>query len=231
MGYAHNFQLNKEGEGYLPFLAFGATADLSITSLDGDAFDSSGTRSRIKAREVAPGFTVGMLITAVDKSKFELRMGVAYHHPGNFRLRNEGFDFSNKNSSDSRLYDWPLIIGSGIAIRALESKSLVFVADYEFVRWRHANRNLNDTHNWSAGAEYSYPYSKISQFIFRLGARRFEEPSRDDPLSRGIDNHVLNGTLGLGLVYQPRAEAFYAVDGAVEFGGTFNFALSLTLGF
>ncbi|MDF1667755.1 MAG: hypothetical protein P1V97_38820 [Planctomycetota bacterium] len=230
-GYAHSFQLTEEGTGYFPYIAVGATFDLSITSLDGDSFDSAGIRSRINAREVAPGFTAGILITVVDRSKFELRIGGAYHHSGDFRLRDKGFDFVQENSQASRLYDWPMIAGGGVAIRCLETKSLVFVADYQFVRWKKANRNLEDSHNFSAGAEYGYQYSKTSQIIFRGGARRIAEPSRDDPLSMGIDDHIFNTTAGLGFVYQPRAEAFYAVDGSVEFGDTFNFALSLTLGF
>jgi hypothetical protein len=231
VGYAQALKFSEDGMGYFPLIAFGGTLDLSITSLDGDSFDSSGTRSRIQAREVAPGFTVGMLITAVNRSKFELRLGVTYHHAGDFRLRNEGFDFVGENSTESRLYDWPMITGGGLAIRCLESKALVFVADYQFVRWEKANRNLNNTHNVSAGAEYGFFLSKKTQLILRGGGRRLEEASKDDPLSRGIDDHILNGTFGFGFVYQPITEIFYAVDAAVEFGGTFNYALSLTLGF
>lgn len=230
LGYARQFRRTEDG-GYFTAIAFGGTLDLSITSIEGFYFDSTGRRDTLNKREVAAGFSFGVLAVLVDNPKFELKIGATYHHSGDFRLRNEGFKPFGESSQGSRLYDWPLIAGGGVAVRCLESKTLVFVADYQFIRWSKANRNLRDAHNVSVGTEYAYFYREDFQIIFRLGARRLEEATHKDPFSQGIEDHATNGTAGVGLVYEPRTDAFYALDFAAEFGDTFNFSLSLTLGF
>lgn len=231
LGFAKSFAIRDEG--FLASIAVGGTADLSITSIDGELFDSTAARDRIENRAVAPGFSVGVLVGVVEQERFELKLGGTYHHPGFFDLENEGFVAFNRSASASRLYHWPLIAGGGIAVRMLESKTLVFLFDYQYVGWNGANRALQDSHNVGFGGEYAFFFKKTSQLILRAGVRRLEEPAREDPLSRGLKDHVLSATLGLGYVYQPREDpAFYAVDGAVEIGEeAFQFALSLTIGF
>lgn len=246
LGYAKRLQIGDPNESpFATAVAVGFTVDLSITSIDGDFIGANGQFDRLNSREVSLGFSVGALFTLLDTKvsvggdepgslPFELSLGATYHHPGDFSLSNEGFAAFNRSSSFSRLYDWPLIAGFGIAIKTLADKTLRLVADYQYVGWDEANHNLSDTHNVSGGAEYLQDFENSPQYrvAYRVGLRVLQEPSRDDRFARGIGDTTTNLTAGLGLVYLPRLGTLYYADGAVEFGPRgFNYALSLTLGF
>ena len=86
LGYARSFSrvdIGADAErGALTTLALGATIDLSVTDVAGDLFDSDGQRDRLRARKVAPGFSLGILATLYDSEKFELRLGGARRSRG-----------------------------------------------------------------------------------------------------------------------------------------------------
>lgn len=231
IGAARRFVFSDSTEGWFSALAIGGTLDLSISDANGDYFDSEGVTDKLSSRDFAPGFSLGVLGSIYDSPSFELKLGATYHHPGDFKLSGQGFAPLAEDATASRLYDWPMLAGAGLAFRLLKEKPLVLVFDYQYVAWNRASRFLEDAHNFSLGVEYAFAVSEHLQIVLRSGGRRLEEPSARDPLSKNIPDHSLTATFGGGLVYQPRVDAYYAASTAFELGQGLNFVVSFTIGF
>lgn len=235
--------LGSNDPGWFPHVSLGGAFDVGYTRYRFKSYSSTGiVIDDIDDTNSRAGFGGGLFATVFDDhDALRLDLGVAYQSPVNFKLQQDETTFAS--------WDWPPMINAGLT-SYLIGQRLRLTVDVQWIAWDRATKDSSDpaapsienTLNYSVGAEYQVQVGEGTWLLPRAGFRRYDAPwsDEDDLPAIGLARLTVDTdagkfnvvTLGLGLRWTGEGGKLRGFDTGIEIGGDVpNFSVGYTHSF